>query len=217
MKRSNEEVLEDESPGAFASKKRGHQCTINCQHQFVRSREDFNKDKDTACATAHVLNALPEAMKRFEGAGTKEGVFMDAKAVSLQSVINPSIESSRLQHATARALGVKPTTIQYGIKVRGEKSFAEMNQELRDGVYRERKERGDKYPRMLVYNFFHHEENLPDFSSLVEPNKNSRVKWKGKRWNLDGKEMKLTCEMKLRKGTIAELAEEYLNSETHRR
>ncbi len=211
-------ILGDESPGSFASKKRGHECSSNCQHRFVRSKEEFNGvDKTTACATAHVLNALPEALKRFEGAGTKEAALTDAKAVTLQAVINPSIESSGLKFATARALGVKPTMIQYGINVRGDKSVAEMNQELQDGVYRERKERGDKYPRMLVYNYFHHDENLPDFSSLVEPNKNSQVKWKGKRWRLDGKEMKLTCEMKLRKGTVAELAEEYLNSETHRR
>jgi hypothetical protein len=73
----------------------------------------------------------------------------------------------------------------------------------------------DRYDRRLVYNCFHHEGGLPDFCTLVEPNKNVRTKWKQKSWKLDGEEMRLTCEMQVRKGTLKELAQDYLDSETH--
>jgi len=49
----------------------------------------------------------------------------------------------------------------------------------------------------------------------VEPNKNVRTKWRVKSWDLDGEKMRLKCEMKVRKGTLKELAQDYLDSDTH--
>ena len=89
-----------------------------------------------------------------------------------------------------------------------------MNEELRKHAFAKRRVRGDKN---IVYHYFHHEGVLPDFCSLVEPDKNVRVKWKRKAWLFDGHERKLQCDMKIRKGTKGELAEDFLNSETHAR
>jgi len=88
---------------------------------------------------------------------------------------------------------------------------------MNEDAFAKRRVRGDKYDRNIVYNYFHHEGVLPDFCSLVEPDKNVRVQWKRKAWLFDGHERKLQCDMKIRKGTKGELAEDFLNSETHAR
>lgn len=189
-----------------------------CRHAFAKSAEEFadEKDKATACATGHVLHALSTSFKRWEGAGTKVADEIMGKAVAYQTVIHPSLPDG-LRSGTARVLGTTAAAVKFGVDARGSKSNSEMNRELREHAFAKRRIRGDKYDRKIVYNYFHHEGLLPDFSSLVEPDKNVRIKWKKKAWMFDGQEMKLQCDMKIRKGTKGELAEEFLNSETHAR
>lgn len=122
-----------------------------------------------------------------------------------------------LRSATARVLGTTAAAVKFGDDARGNKSNGDMNEELRKHAFAKRRVRGDKYDRNIVYNYFHHEGVLPDFCSLVEPDKNVRVKWKRKAWLFDGHERKLQCDMKIRKGTKGELAEDFLNLETHAR
>ena len=208
-----------DEPGSFAlSRSCPTHNNERCLHRFVVSADSFEnrEDKSTACATAHILHALSNSFGRWEGAGTKPTAHILGKTVALQTVIDPELPDG-LNQATARALGTKVTMVAYGRDVRARKSDAEMNDELVDGVYGARRSRADRYNRRLVYNYFHHEGDLPDFCTLVEPNKNVRTKWKKNSWKLDDEDMILTCEMKVRKGTLKELAQDYLDSETHAR
>ena len=136
------------------------------------------------------------------------------KAVAYQTVIHPDLPDG-LRNATARVLGTTAAAVKFGIDARGKKTNCAMNDELKEHAFSKRRTRGDKYDRKIVRNYFHHEGTLPDFCSLVEPDKNVRKKWKRKSWSFDGKVTILQCDMRIRKGTKGELAEEYLNSETH--
>jgi hypothetical protein len=206
-----------DEPGSFAlTRSCPSHNSERCFHRFVLPPDSFQnrEDKATACATAHIVHSVSNSFGRWEGAGTKPAAHILGKAVALQTVIDPELPEG-LNQATARALGTKATMVAYGRDVRARKSDTVMNEELVNGVYGARKTRADRYDRRHVYNYFHHEGSLPDFCTLVEPNKNVRTKWKHKSWDLDGENMILTCEMKLRKGTLKELAQDYLDSETH--
>ena len=206
-----------DTPGAFASSSCSHNSKF-CRHPFAVPEQNFGdvKDRGTACATAHLLHALPESLGRWAGAGTKHEAELLGKSVAFQTVIHPALPKG-LYNATARLLGTSVNSVRRGLEIRGNKSNTAMNAELRNGAYGKRRRRGDKYDRTIVYNFFHHEGSLPDFSSMVEPDKNVRMKWKKKKWSLGGETVKLNCDMRVRKGTKGELAEDYLNSETHAR
>lgn len=207
-------------PGSFA---RSSMCSkhgsASCFHRLVKTSSEFEsaKDKADACAMAQIANSLPGAVHRFGGAGTKTPAVQEAKTVTWQALINPDLPEG-LEGATARVLGTKSTAVTFGRNVRAKKSNEEMDKELNEGEYRKRKTRGDKYLRDVVYNYFHHEGDNPDFCALIEPNKNVQTKWKGKKWVLPQVGVRiLTCTMKIRKGTLGELAADYFDSETHRK
>jgi hypothetical protein len=209
---SKRQRLDDNIPGAFGCPR--HMSSFFC-HPFAKSAEEFSdeKDKTTACASGNVLHTLSNSFKRWEGVGTKVKDEIMGKAVAYQTVIHPSLPNG-LRSATARVLGITAAAVKFGVDARGNKSNGDMNEELRKHAFAKRRVRGDKN---IVYHYFHHEGVLPDFCSLVEPDKNVRVKWKRKAWLFDGHERKLQCDMKIRKGTKGELAEDFLNSETHAR
>jgi hypothetical protein len=217
---SKKRPRDDAIPGSFA---RSSMCSkhdsASCFHHLVRSSAEFESatDKADACAMGQIANSLPRAVQRFGGAGTKAPAIQEAKTVTWQAIINPDLPEG-LEGATARVLGTKAASVAFGRNVRAKKTNDVMDKELNEGKYRNRRTRGDKYSREVVYNYFHQDGDGPDFCPLIEPNKNVQTKWKGKKWSLPQVGLrKLTCTMKIRKGTLGELAADYLDSETHRK
>ena len=212
---AKKQCTESDMPGAFVC---GKHNSASCRHKYAVPAESFQSEKEQAeaCASAQLLHAVGHSFERWKGAGTKNAAEANGKAVAFQTVIHPNLPDG-LRSGTARILGTTAAAVRFGEEVRSNKSGSDMNTELREGNYAERKIRGDRYDRMVIRNYFHHEGDSPDFCSLVEPDKNNRTKWAGKKWDLCGQEMTLKCEMRVRKGTMSELAEDYLNSETHSR
>ena len=200
-------------PGAFAKKHRsGHVHTQNCSHPLVQRSGTLD-----VCAASQVLNALPASLERFMGAGTLKTSISQGKTTVLQVLMPPEVASGKVQGLIgplARLFGVSASTVNFGIKVRGSKSSEKMNSDLVNGIDVWRMTRADYYDRMIVYNYFKHIGDGPDFCPLVEPDKSKLSKWKGKEHFVGKTCLTLTCSPHVRRGNIGELVEDYRESET---
>jgi hypothetical protein len=212
-----------EQPFAFAKRANNgqHVHNLQCRHPLVQQNDTL--DSLEACALAQLVHALPENVDRFEGHQGSLKPLMQAKTTLWQTLTPANVASGIVQglkQAFMRLFGLSTVnSIILGIRTRSDKSNAAMNEGLLAGDDVHRAVRGDKYNRTVIYNYFHNdgEGELPDYCEKVEPNKNQRKKWKGKRWSLDGEELILKCQPKLRRGTLGQLAQDYLHSETHQK
>ena len=206
-------------PGDFAKRaKPGHEHTALCYHRLVvRESDDASRSRD-ACAAAQLLNDVPSSLnERFGGGGNLKKAVTQAKTTVAQVLVPESIANGSvvgLNASLARVLGVPKSFVDYGIDKRGDRTQAIMNANMIAGLDTERRLRSDHYDRWVIYNYFHHLGDGPDFCSLVEPNKNMRKQWKGKKFNLGGEELTLQCQPLSRRGTKATLVQHYRQSET---
>jgi hypothetical protein len=211
---------DDEKPFAFAKRANNgsHVHNLQCAHPLVRESGTVD-----SCALAQLIHAFPENVDRFEGNQGSSKQLTQAKTTLWQTLTPANIATgivSGLKSAFMRLFGLDTiSSINLGIRTRSDKNNETMNLDLLAGRDVERAVRGDKYDRMVVYNYFHNdgEGGLPDYCEKVEPNKNKRKKWNGKRWTLEGEELTLKCQPKLRRETKGQLAQDYLHSETHQK
>ena len=197
--------------GAFASNK--HCCGDLCEHPLFKAREEIKSGpaRNDRCAAAHALHAAA-------GLGRKKKC-PESDAV-LEALIHPSIVegnpgSEFLDTATGRLFGLSAK------KVAGSRRRALA---ARNGGGNAAT-RTDAFDKMLVYYYIHGiAKETPrfgnmciDFCPLVEINKNGyRREWRRKRWHFPWGTMNLKCKPHLRRGSLFEIAESFLNSETYR-
>ena len=130
-----------------------------------------------------MIGSLKCRMDAFVTKGNQCAELKQAKSVILESIIHPNVASNKcpgLIPATARILGVSKKIIRNQAKKRGEKNNIELNHNLQKRKHVHRNARVDKYPKRIVYNFFHEEGNDPDHSEFVEPDKNQLKKMEKK-------------------------------------
>ena len=167
-------------------------------------------ERNDRCATAHILHTL---------AGRSDQVEDDSDAVLLRALIHPSIVTGEpgtesLVSSTARALGTTKARVKSSII----KNLEGKSLDAKNAT------RADAFDKWLVYFFIHGylDKITPagnkciDTCPLVEIAKNYQVEWKGKAWESPFGPMKLTCKQHLRRGSLFEIAETFLNSETYR-
>ena len=111
-------------------------------------------------------------------------------------------------------LRVEKSFVNFALEKKSNKSNESLNVDLVKGHDVERQRRRDWYDRGVVYNYFHHEGSSPDFCSLVEPDKSKTKSWNAKSFTLGGAERLLNCQPRVRRGSKADLALDYRNSET---
>ena len=195
--------------GGFAKIAKHHSCGKLCAHPLFKDRADLSGDieKNNRCAGAHMLHAL-EAL-----GGEKQSPKTDA---IMQAVMHPSMQthavgSECLDLATSRLLGTTKG------RVEGARNKA-LGVET-TGIHNDAR----AFDLELVYNFIHgiatrtKERNIcVDFCPIVELNKAAQTQWNGKSWESPFGTKKLYCRPHLRRGTLSEIAETFLNSETYR-
>ena len=199
------------SGGGAAS--RQHSCGVLCEHPLLKPRDikASRTERNDRCATAHILHSLSAR------GGNEES--SESFAALLRALIHPSIVagelgSESLVSATARALGCTPARVTGSINKTLEGGLGEGQNAIR----------ADAMDKMLVYYYIHGILGVEtpagniciDVCPLVEIAKNYSSEWKGKGWVAPWGPMKLTCKPHLRRGSLFEIAETFLNSETYR-
>lgn len=196
--------------GGFA---RQHTCGSICEHPHLKPRADLSGtgEKNGRCASAHILHAA---------AAFGEVKRNPESDLVLQAFIHPALVdgetgSECLDSATGRALGITAE------RVEGSRKRSLL---LAAGGGKQRARRVDAFDKELVGNYIHGIETptaannvCVDFCPLVEIDKGKRDEWKGKSWDSPWGAVKLTCKPHLRRGSLFEIAEAFLNSETYRK
>jgi hypothetical protein len=180
---------------------------------------------DEYCALQHIHAAMKESMPRFLARGNQETAKKQASVSVFQCIVHPHLNGCcrHLRAATRSVLGISQAVLKTACERRGTLSNQEMDQKLLSGEYANRKTRSDCYDKMVVYQFFHGgnvsfdgvEYTLPDYSALVEVDKSKKDHYLKKTFTLPGGPvLKLSCQHKCRRGSVAMLSREYLLSET---
>lgn len=218
-----------DQPGAFGSKASGsaiaggHKHTERCRHPVIKDDLKGAQGND-ACAASHILYSIHGFGDRFGTRGTLSDPIKQGKVTVLQSLLHEDVasgETGGLVASTARLLGTTEAVVAAASASRGKRSYEQMNGDLCVGGDISRQRRSDAFNFGIVYDYIHHTnisgERLPDFCSLVEPDKSKTAGWKRpKPWSLHGTEMLLTCSPHVRRGTRTEIARQFLESETMR-
>lgn len=196
--------------GAFASNR--HRCGDVCEHPLLKARKEIKcgTARNDRCAAAHALHVAPTLGRKRKSS--------ESDAL-LEALIHPSIVegasgSEFLDTATGRLLGVSARMVAGSRR----RTLAARNGGGKKAP------RIDAFDKMLVYNYIHgiskrtpRRNKCIDFCPLVEINKNGyRREWKRKRWNFPWGTQSLQCKPHLRRGSLYEIAETFLNSETYR-
>jgi hypothetical protein len=164
-------------------------------------------------AIAHIIESLRQRFEALKSKGSLKEELKRFKKQLLEALINENLANEvckGLKAATGRVLGVTSESINRGICNRANIGQQKMNEDIIDDKHITRATRLDKYPRDPIYNFFHGEGNLLDYSAFVHIDKNVG-RWVQKKW----KDKVLTCQSRSRTATKHALANEYKLSETH--
>jgi hypothetical protein len=192
---------------------RRHTCGSVCEHPHLKLRADLSgiEEKNGRCASAHILHAA---------AAFGEVKRNPESDLVLWALIHPAVVHGKtgsecLDSATGRALGTTADRIEGSWK----RSLL-----VAAGGGQQRARRVDAFDKELVYNYIHGIETptpsnnvCVDFCPLVEIDKGKRDEWKGKHWDSPWGPVKLTCKPHLRRGSLFEISETFLNSETYRK
>ena len=203
-----------------------HPESKSCRHYLVTFDPDAPASRRAeSCAAAQILNQVSASWVSLNTKGTRPQELQQAADELASRTLSPELTgpATGLIAATSRILGVSADRVSSALERTRSLTAAEHNREVSESSCKSKRQRRvDAYPLEIVYRFYHiHEKEdgdpLPDYSDLVRLNKNQTRRWKGRGANVAGKHRILTCVPKVREASLADLAEEYLHSETHGR
>ena len=211
---------EPAQPGQQPAKCRHHPVAApGCLHPQVTPGYGWatrGKASNRCCAAARILNQANSRMSHLASLskGKKKKALQQEQDTACRFLLDPALPVG-LGAATQEVLGISKAVFERGMSLTGSNTDLD-EQPIGEGWA---KQRFDKYPLLIVYHWIHNKGGLAlqDYCEDVELNKALTSQWGGRTFQLGSDTLDLTCKPHLRRATKTEIAEQYLDSETHRR